>query len=319
MAITTGEVIRRVKEDFVNRRGRAYDESNARKLEVYGVIPELREIDELLSSTAVRVMMATAMGKAREAEVGRIKSENEALLARKAQLLQAAGYPGDYTSVRFACDKCNDSGYVGIDMCSCLKEEIACAMIENSGIGKLAQTQSFENFDFKYYQTDADIIKKNYDALKSFADNFSKDTTDNFLLMGATGLGKTHLSTAVAVTVIKRGYDVWYDTMQNMVDAFSNTQFRGGDPDEVNRYYNSDLLIVDDLGSELTNQFTISVLYNLINQRANGGKCTIFSTNLTSKELREKYSDRITSRLLGMYYPLLFKGKDIRMQKLMEK
>jgi len=104
--------------------------------------------------------------------------------------------------------------------------------------------------------------------------------------------------------------------MQTMMDDFAENQFRGGSSDGVQKYYDADLLIIDDMGSELTNQFTLSVMYNLINQRSNKNKSTIISTNLSQSELREKYADRITSRLFGMYRPLVFLGTDIRRQKL---
>ena len=204
-------------------------------------------------------------------------------------------------------------------MCSCLKNAIAHASLEASGVGALAHKQNFDNFSFDYYNgEDRSRMERNYNALRDYAEGFSGKGDDSWMLMGNTGLGKTHLSTAVAVRVIEKGYDVVYETMQTLMDDFSENQFRGGSSESVAKYYEADLLVVDDLGSELTNQFTVSVLYNLINQRANKNKATVFSTNLTQKELRERYADRIVSRLFGMYKPLLFKGSDIRAQKLSE-
>lgn len=314
MAVSTGEIVRRVKENFANRRSDALEENKRRKLETHEAVPEIAEIDNVLSTMVLRVMSATNKGDMEQIDA--IRRENQELVEKKAKLLVMAGFPADYTELTYNCEKCKDSGYVGIDMCSCMREEISSAMLENSGIGKLAYGQSFDNFDLSYYGAHRDRMERNFRVIKSFAEGFSRNSSENYLLMGDTGLGKTHLSTALAVTVIKRGHDVLYDTMQNMVDAFSQVQFRGGSQDEVKRYQECSLLIVDDLGSEMTNQFTVSVLYNLINQRANAGKSTVFSTNLTTGELRDRYSDRITSRLLGMYNPLVFKGTDVRMQKL---
>jgi DNA replication protein DnaC len=204
-------------------------------------------------------------------------------------------------------------------VCGCLRKEIALAALEDSGIGHLAKTQSFENFDFKYYSGDAlEHVKKNYDALKGFAENFDREHPDNYILMGPTGLGKTHLSTSVAKVVIDRGYKVVYDTIDGIISDFKAERFKDTmTEDEIReRYYDCDLLIIDDLGCEISNQFSVSCVYNLINTRINGNKSTIINTNLKYEELRAAYADRITSRLFGEFKPLIFMGRDIRQQKI---
>ncbi len=315
--MSSREALKRVKENFVNRRGAAIEECERKKNELYGIIPGLREIDAALATTATEVMIAITNGGNVEENIAALRQKNEALRQQRGKLLLANGYPADHTDLKYRCRKCNDSGYVGINMCSCMREELAEATLEQSGIGKLARSQNFDNFSLDYYTgADRDNTEYIYKTLRRFAENFDSETDANWLFMGDTGLGKTHLSTAVAVQVIRRGYDVVYETMQSMVDDFSENQFRGGSAELVQKYYDADLLIVDDLGSEMTNQFTVSVLYNLINQRANKRKPTVFSTNLTQKELRERYADRITSRLFGMYQPLVFRGTDVRRQKL---
>ncbi len=317
MSVSSREVLRRVKEDFVNRRGMLYEECERKKLALYSEIPDLREIDIELAKTATKIMAASTAGTDVNAAIDELKNENFQLRKKRGELLLANGYPADYTDIKHRCNKCYDSGYVGINMCSCMKQEIAAAMIEASGIGALAKKQNFENFSIDYYQgKDRAAMEWTYNTLKSFAENFGGEGDDSWLLLGNTGLGKTHLSTAIAVKVIEKGYDVVYETMQTMMDDFAENQFRGASLDSVEKYYDADLLIIDDMGSELTNQFTVSVLYNLINQRMNKNKSTIISTNLSQNELRERYADRITSRLFGMYRPLLFCGTDIRRQKL---
>ncbi len=317
MSVSSKEILRRVKDDFANRRGAIYEECERKKLALYAEMPELRELDIELAKTATKIMSAITVGGNIEAKMAELKKENFAIRKKRGELLVSHGYPADYTDIKHSCEKCGDTGYVGIDMCSCMRSEIAAAMLEASGIGKLAQKQSFDNFRFDYYSgRDLDNIRHAYGVLRSFAENFDSSTSDSWLLLGDTGLGKTHLSTSIAVKVIERGYDVVYETMQTMMDDFSENQFRGGSADLVQKYHEADLLIIDDMGSELTNQFTVSVLYNLINQRANKSRSTVISTNLSQKELRERYADRITSRLFGMYKPLLFSGTDIRRQKL---
>ena len=317
MSVSSKEILRRVKDDFVNRRGAIYEECERKKQALYVEIPELRSFDIELAKTASKIMAATTAGGNVEEKIAELRDENFAIRKERGALLVAHGYPADYTDIKHHCEKCSDSGYVGIDMCQCMRREIASAMLEASGIGKLARSQSFDNFSFDFYRgRDLDNARHAYESLRKFAEGFNSETADSWLLLGGTGLGKTHLSTAVAVKVIERGYEVVYETMQTMMDDFSENQFRGGSAELVDKYYDCDLLIIDDMGSELTNQFTVSVLYNLINQRMNKNKPTVISTNLTQKELRERYADRITSRLFGIYKPLMFSGTDIRRQKL---
>ena len=204
-------------------------------------------------------------------------------------------------------------------MCTCLRKEIILAGLKNSGLGRLADTQSFDTFSEEYYSgKDLLTVRRNASVLRSFAENFSKDTTDNFLLIGPTGLGKTHLSTSVAVVVIGRGFDVLYRTAQEIMSVFEKQRFGSGTQGDgtESAFYDSDLLIIDDLGTETVTQYTVAWLYDIVNSRINSRKPTVINTNLTHEELRQRYADRITSRLLGEYRPLVFSGRDVRLQKL---
>ncbi len=203
-------------------------------------------------------------------------------------------------------------------MCACMKRELVKCGLESSGLGRLLDRQSFENFSLDYYSgKDRASAETNFRLLKSYAESFTGKGDDSWLLLGGTGLGKTHLSTSVARTVIEKGFDVVYATAQDVISAFEAKRF-GGDyeSDREERYFNCDLLIIDDLGVEVTNQFTVSCIYNIINSRINSRRATLISTNLTQGELRSRYADRITSRLFGEFRPLLFTGRDIRGQKL---
>ena len=155
--------------------------------------------------------------------------------------------------------------------------------------------------------------------LKSFANGFNSDTYRNFIMIGTTGLGKTHLSTAVAQTVIERGYDVLYVSAVSMMGDFESKRFGNSTSltkaNDISRYYFADLLIIDDLGTEVVNKFTQSYFYEVINTRLNMRKSTIINTNLTPSELTALYTDRISSRILGEYQPIQFSGTDIRKQK----
>ena len=239
-------------------------------------------------------------------------------MEERGALLKSAGYPEDYTDVHYDCERCGDTGYIDGKMCDCMKRELVMAGYQSSGLGRLIATQSFENFSLEYYKTGGANYKNMelyFTSLRSFAQGFTADTYKNFLLVGGTGLGKTHLSTSVAKAVIERGFDVLYVSAIDMFADFEQKQFGNGE-DNTRRYFDCDLLIIDDLGTELTNQFTVSCLYNVINSRINSARSTFINTNLSKKEIETKYAERITSRLFGEYYPLVFTGVDIRKQKI---
>lgn len=318
MASTTREgLVKRIRDEYTTERGAARAESERKKYELYAEIPELREIDADLAMTAGLIMRAAAAGGDVEEKVAAIKSENKSLRERRKAVLRENGYPENYTDVKYVCEKCKDTGFVGIEMCSCFKIRLSQAMLESSGLGRLYREQNFDTFSLDYYTgAERAQIEHKVAELKKYATTFSSETEDSWIFVGGTGLGKTHLSTAVAAEVIKRGYDVCYEPMQTVVDNFADCQFRGEGRDSVRKYNDCDLLILDDLGAEMVNQFTVSCLYNILNYRINNRKPVIISTNLTGEELRNKYDDRITSRIFGYFHAIRFEGKDIRRQKL---
>ncbi len=310
--------IKEVEAALRKKREAAALLSEMRKAEVHEKLPRIKELDLILSTTASKVLTAMMSGGDVEKKVSDIRAENEAIRKERSAILVANGYSADYTDIKHDCENCGDSGYVGINMCSCMRGCIAQMRLEDSELGRLAKDQNFDNFDLSYYEQgiERDSMAYNLKMLKGFAENFSTDTKESWLLIGATGLGKTHLSTAVGVEVIRRGYEVVYKTVQAMIDDFEEVQFKGKNSDMTRAYYDCDLLIIDDMGAEMSNQFTVSCIYNVINARMNKAKPTVISTNFTQKELRERYADRITSRLFGEYSPLVFRGADIRRQKL---
>ena len=181
--------------------------------------------------------------------------------------------------------------------------------------------QSFDNFELGIYSSDEENYKRmkmNLEIAKKYADGFTKGG-ENLLLMGKTGTGKTHISTAIAREVIRKGYDVIYDTTQNIISDFEIDRFKNAysqaEP-KADKYLECDLLIVDDLGTEFITPFTVSTIYNLVNTRQNRGLSTIISTNLSPEELSRRYEDRIYSRLIGTGYRVLqFVGPDRRLTR----
>ncbi len=317
------QVVAKVKNEYFDKYARAQAAADARRAELHSKIDGLAIVDRELGKTGVRIMDATMSGIDVAKKIADIKKENENILAVRAELLRAHGYPEDYTDVRYECEKCGDSGYIDTVMCDCMKRALVRESYAASGLAGLIDTQSFENFSLDYYKQTAAVYSNMKLALhitREFAENFSANTYKNFLFMGGTGLGKTHLSTAIAKTVMDRSFDVLYVTATGMMGdfeykRFGNTAF-DGDAGDTSRYYTADLLIIDDLGTEMTNQFTISCLYDVINARIIARKSTIISTNLGKDEIVKRYWDRITSRMFGEYLPVVFAGTDIRRQKI---
>ena len=315
------ENVKRVKEIFERKRVDAEARADERRRELDARFPDVAEIDFELSRTGERIFAAIREGREGvEDRIAALRRDNEALRRRRAQLLEAYGYPADYSELKYDCTVCSDTGYVGIKMCTCMRAELTKLGYESSGLGRLMEEQSFDTFSLTYYTGEnRERMRYNLRSLKAFADSFGEEDSKSWLLFGATGLGKTHLSTSVAKTVLDRGYDVVYETAQNFFSDFETERFHtyGQDaPTSTDRYFSCDLLILDDLGTEMSNQFTVSCLYNILNTRINQKKATIINTNLTQDELRRKYADRITSRLFGEFRPLAFAGTDIRAQKL---
>ncbi|MBE6626838.1 MAG: hypothetical protein E7628_06640 [Ruminococcaceae bacterium] len=316
------EYINRAKETVAARRADSISKFEQNTLIASASIKGFADIDREISLTGSRIM-AEALGKNTDGKtIDQIHADYDALVAKKKQLLVENGYPENFCDINFHCKKCSDTGYVGINICECLKKEIVSASLEASGLYSLVDKQTFASFSLDYYEKDDKIVMaQNVRILESFANTFVPGKSDSFLFVGDTGLGKTHLSTATAKAVIEKGSYVVYESAIKLFGDYearrfgTNGYFSDSD-DDVEKYIDCDLLIIDDLGCELTNQFTVSCLYNIINTRLIRKKSTIISTNLNHNELRKRYSDRIISRIFGEFKPLVFRGTDIREQKI---
>ncbi len=323
--MSRSDTIRQAKQKIAEHRAGAIGMYERHVAEVSARIPEFGEIDKQLSRTGLKIMAAAIGAPDAEAGVDIVHAEYDALVDRKRQLLAEHGYPADYCDIKYFCPKCSDTGYVDVNMCECLRKELVVAALEASGLYSLVETQSFKTFSLDYYEKDDKIImKQNAIRLWEFANNFVPGKSDSFLFIGATGLGKTHLSSAVARILIEKGAYVVYESSITLfgdfeAKRFGNNGYNSETGDDVDRYTECDLLIIDDLGCEVTNNFTLSCLYNIINTRIMMHKSTIINTNLSQNELRKRYSDRIISRILGEFIPLNFRGFDVREQKLRKK
>ena len=274
---------------------------------------EIRKIDAELSGTGLLLFKTACLG----GDIDAIRARNMELQEKRRKILVKLGYPEDYTDVHYTCKVCSDTGFVGTKMCSCLKQLLITKNIQSSGMGNLIDKQSFDNFNLDVYKNNPEVysrMERNLKLAKAYADNFAS-RRGNLLLIGTTGTGKTHISTAIAKAIISQGFDVLYDSVQNIVNDFERDKFRSGYNSEQtsDKYNECDLLIIDDLGAEFVTQFSVSALYNLINTRQNKGLSTIISTNLSASELAGKYEGRIYSRIIGADYTVLrFEGDDRR-------
>ena len=318
-------VYKKIYDEYSQKYLIARERADERKRELHSKFPEIAKIDRELSLTGLEVFSASLSGGDYKARIAEIRKKNEALQKKRAEYLLANGYCADYSDVKYDCQRCGDTGFVDNKMCACMKEALTLAGIENSGFASLIREQSFENFSLDYYVQNLknhEIMRRNVEFLKAYAEDFNEKNASSILMMGGTGLGKTHLSSAVARRIIEKGKDVFYTGAIDLFSAFEVQRFKSysNEPNElIERYFECDLLIIDDLGTEMINQFSVSTLYNLLNDRLSRRKPTIVSTNLSTEEIQKKYTDRITSRMLGEYKVLFFAGTDVRAQKLMKR
>lgn len=310
------EVYAKIGEIFDARRKAAIFDLERRITHAVNAIPELSKIEEVLGATGTRIMDAIAKKDGGEA-LAEVRAENERLVEERRTLLVSRGFPADYCDPRYICPICFDTGYDEGRPCVCMKEALYSAQAELSGLGELLGKQTFENFDLKYYDDPA-AAKAVLSQCAAFAEEGYKEGK-NLMLAGGTGLGKTHLSTAVAERVMRKGGSVIYESAPNILADFRYEQFGRGysdrTPVRTDKYFGADLLIVDDLGSEMPTEFTVSVIYNLINTRLTAHRSVMINTNLSPKELLERYDRRVTSRIFGEFILLRMQGEDIRLQK----
>ena len=311
------------------RRERRERVENLRR-DAYARQPKLERLDRQLQQTMAQLVAAALrQGEDPARAVREVRERNLAIQQERAVLLGALGLPEDALDDKPACPLCGDTGWQGAKMCRCLRE--LCAQEQIAELSKLLDLgeQSFDTFRMDYYSqtpwpggtSPRENMELVYEVCLNYAQKFGRFPIRNLFLTGAPGLGKTFLSACIARTVSEKGHSVVYDTAGNIFAQFEARKFQRDSADgqeardETRRYLNCDLLILDDLGSELVTQFTQSALYELVNSRLVGEKHTVISTNLTLEEAARRYPPQIASRLEGEYHALHFFGDDIRLLK----
>ena len=323
-------VLRRATQRLEQGRRERRERVEGLRRDAYARQPKLERLDRQLQQTMAQLVAAALrQGEDPARAVREVRERNLAIQQERAVLLGALGLPEDALDDKPACPLCGDTGWQGAKMCRCLRE--LCAREQIAELSKLLDLgeQSFDTFRMDYYSqtpwpggtSPRENMELVYEVCLNYAQKFGRFPIRNLFLTGAPGLGKTFLSACIARTVSEKGHSVVYDTAGKIFAQFEARKFQRDSADgqeardETRRYLNCDLLILDDLGSELVTQFTQSALYELVNSRLVGEKHTVISTNLTLEEAARRYPPQIASRLEGEYHALHFFGDDIRLLK----
>ena len=298
-------------------------EQDQRREEVYQKVPQIRQIEDEISSQAVRCARKLLDGDTNAKE--ELKQHIEDLREQKEVLLSAFGFPADYMEMHYACPECQDTGYVDGRKCRCFKKEEIRLLYSQSNIEEVLLRENFDSFSYEYYDdrvvipeiqmTVADYMRQVHTWCKEYVENFEKKG-GNLIFTGSTGVGKTFLTNCIAKALIDQYQSVIYLSSNDLFDVFSKNKFHYDTEEEMKDMYqyilDCDLLIIDDLGTELNNTFVSSQLFYCINERMNMKRSTIISTNLSMTMLRDTYSDRISSRIISQYSIIPLYGDDIR-------
>ena len=311
---------------LAERQRSALAENAQTKRELYAKIPRLAEIEQELAKAGVSAAREVLNTADAAGSIGRLRRLNLALQAERAELLRANGYPPEILAVNHYCAKCGDTGYIGDRMCDCLRALLLEEACKRANSGSPLPLSDFASFSLNYYPetplegtkvTVRDYMGRVLAHCRSYARSFNAQS-GSLLMLGATGLGKTHLALAVANTVLGGGCGVIYDTAQNIFAKLEDEYFGRSGKKYTEAVYGCDLLIIDDL-PDFAPPFTVSSLYNIINTRTLAHRPMIVSTNLTEPELSARYGEKIFSRLIGDFVMLKFYGSDIRQLKLRKK
>lgn len=323
--MTAAEIRSKAVSEIESRRLRAEQEREARQREIDEKFPQIAEINRMLNETMTSLSKLIISHKGSSSETFE-KIRESSLQGQQMikDILRSNGYPEDYLEAKYRCSRCSDTGFTEDGRrCECLERLIGRLSAEELNRSANMPLADFSHFSLDYYR---DIVIDGVDCYAKMSEIYSyciqyadcfTPTSESVFMMGRTGIGKTHLSLAIAKKVTESGYNVLYGSVMNLLRAVEKEHFGRGeqDGDTLSSLIGCDLLIMDDLGSEHHTPFYESTLYNIINSRINLGKPVIISTNLSFGELQDIYNERILSRIAGVYTLLTFWGKDIRQIK----
>lgn len=317
-----------LKKEYETLRFQNHQLQNDHIREVREAIPRIAEIDDMIRDLTIDA----ALNHDNPVDKTQLVDQTQSLIKEKHALLTAAGYPADYLSPIYTCKKCRDTGYIGNDPCECLKQRFIARQYAQSNLGQKLDTENFRTFRLDYYSNQPDgiheltpreNIENIYHSLQTYISDFpaylqgSTSGKGNILFYGMTGVGKSFFSSCVAKELLDMGYAVLYTSAGTMFeqigDVVMNKYQLPGSQDFYQAVTNCNVLIIDDLGTEMSNNFTNTYLYTLMNDRLLRRKATIISTNLSLTGLQNRYSERISSRIFDSYLIYLIYGEDIRL------
>ena len=318
------EVVQRARARLAQAKEDRESENRQHLAEAYDRVPRIRQIDILLRRTMAMAAQAVfASGGDVQTAMEEARQQNQALQQERAWLIET-NFEEGFLDEAPICDRCGGYGYVGSAMCECLTE--LCRQEQKKELTLLSGgKESFSQFRLDYYPDRIDpkfgaspraIMERNFRTCRSYANAFTENS-GNLLFIGGTGLGKTFLSACIARAVADKGYSVVYETASHLFNKLEQAKFNPSEESrrEAEKFTTCDLLIVDDLGTEMPGQFVTAALYNLVNDRLLSGAPMVISTNLNVEEINRRYSPQIASRLHGNFTRLTFVGEDIRIQK----
>lgn len=318
----------KILRDYDNRQLEAKHALDIRMEEAYGKIPALKEIDDEIVTCAID--SARQMLTGNEEALENLKLVAKGADKRREILLKAYGYRADFLKLRYQCPDCKDTGYMGNEKCHCFKQAIVDIVYSQSNMKEAISRENFDSFSFSYYAADyvdpsiktspRDNIARVVTECRNFIDSF-ESTRGNLLLYGNTGVGKTFLANCIAKELLDKAFTVIYLTAFQLFDILEKNKFGKGEENfEANTQFeyilDCDMLIIDDLGTELNNAFVNVQLYLCINERLLRNKSTIISTNLSLDNINSLYSERVFSRIASNFTLLKIIGEDIRLKKL---
>lgn len=315
------ETYLQAKQILERQRLRDEQELEERRINLFSLSPRAMEIEREVAQTSLAAARAVFAGGGLRTQIENLKAKNLLLQKELKDIIESFGLPTDYLEMQYKCAKCRDYGYDNDMMCDCMKSLMRD--IEYQKLNEISplSLSDFSTFSLDYYPKFPDEngkvpytqMAKVLKFCKRYADGFNEHSGSLFFY-GNSGLGKTHLSLAIAKSAIDNGYKVIYVSSPEIFDQIAREQFdlKSNQQNTVQNITQCDLLILDDLGTEMTTKVTISALYRIINSRMLTSKPTIISTNLSSDELKEKYTQRTISRIFGTFEMIGFIGTDIR-------
>lgn len=322
-------ILRPILLDYEDRRFQAKVDLEQREKEVHSTVPRIAEIDQELDSFGLNALRsAVSAGSDRQKLLEELRSRNRRLVEEKTRLLAEAGYAPDYLELHYTCPLCRDTGYVEGRRCRCLQQKLISRAYQQSNLEKVLSRDNFSTFNLSLFSaapcenepvSPRENARRICQTARDYVQTFSEDPSQNLLLYGTPGTGKTFLCSCIAKELLDQGYSVLYLTSYELCSTLEACRFRNKENPEAPQALQQlledcDLLILDDLGTEFNTSLSVADLFHYVNQRLIRRQATIISTNLTLNQIAKVYTDRMASRICGNYRLLKFYGPDLRLR-----